>query len=102
MVLTILIKSLRSSFILLEKGVYSAIEMNAVSFKRANQYSVSLASFKAIFILFKKSFLLCACSASRINVPTAVPLRSNCLDKTNSFLSEDKCLYKPIISKAKE
>jgi hypothetical protein len=36
--------------------------------------------------------MLWACSASRIKAPMAVPLRSNCLDNTNSFLLELKTL----------
>src|SRR2546425_447056 len=44
-----------------------------------------------MFILWVKSALLSACSASRTNAPMAVPLRSTCLDNTNSFFSP--CRY---------
>src|SRR3989304_4591780 len=45
-------------------------------------------------ILWTKSGLLSACSASRTNAPIAVPQRSNCFDSTNSFFSLHRYLYK--------
>lgn len=65
-----------------------------LSFKSINQYSVSLASFKAIFILFKKSALDCACAASLIKAPIDVPLLNSCFDKTNSVFSLISHWYK--------
>ncbi|KAA6337894.1 hypothetical protein EZS27_014063, partial [termite gut metagenome] len=75
---------------------------NWLSFKSINQYSVSFASLRAMFILFKKSALDWACSASFIKAPMEVPLLNTCLDKTNSFFSEISHLYSWIILKAKE
>ena len=54
---------------------------------KSNQYSVSLAYFSEIDNLCIKSALLCACSDSLIFAPIDVPERSNCFDKTNSFLT---------------
>ncbi len=78
----------------------SISDKKQLSFKSISQYSVSFASFKAIFILFKKSDLDCPCSASLIRAPIAVPLLKSCLDKINSFLSETSHLYKSIHLKA--
>ncbi len=65
--------------------------MILLSFNNCIQYRVSLASLREILILWRKSLVLCACYASRIKAPTAVPERKSCLDKTNSLFSEDKC-----------
>jgi hypothetical protein len=43
-----------------------------------------------MLILWIKSALLSACSASRINAPMVVPLRSTCRDKTKSFFSRSR------------
>jgi len=78
------------------------IELNSfsdryrLSFRSISQYSVSLASFKAMFILFRKSAFDCACSASLINAPIAVPLLTVCFDKVNSLFSVVKNLYNSI------
>ena len=72
------------------------------SWSNSSQYSVSPASFSAIYILAIKSALLCANWASFIFAPMLVPLRSNCLLRTNSLLFETKWRYKHIIRKAND
>ena len=72
------------------------------SWSNSSQYSVSPASFNAIYILAIKSALLCANWASFIFAPMLVPLRSNCLLRTNSLLFETKWRYKHIIRKAND
>ena len=73
-----------------------------LSFRSIIQYSVSFASFKAMFILCRKSALDWACSASLIRAPIAVPLQSNCFDKTNSLLLSKRNLYVFITFNANE
>ena len=51
----------------------------------SSQYSVSSASFKAIFSLLVKSALLCAFLLSRIFAPILVPERRICFERTYSF-----------------
>ncbi len=75
--------------------------MKLLPFNNSNQYSVSLASFKAMFILFKKSAFDCACSDSLIKAPIDVPLRRICFEITNSFFSLVRNLYNFTIRKAK-
>lgn len=65
------------------------------------QYSVSFASFKAIFILNLKSDLLKPRIPSFTLAPMLVPDLNNCLDKIYSCLSRIKNLYKFMISRAK-
>ena len=62
-----------------------------LSFISSNRYCVSFHSFNAIFILDKKSFLLCASCASTLFAQILVPLLNICLLRTNSLLAF-KCL----------
>ena len=62
-------------------SMYSPFQSNLI------QYSLSLASFKAICIFEIKSFLLCANLLSATLAPIDVELFSNYFDITNSFLS---------------
>jgi hypothetical protein len=83
------------------------MELNSISdkyklsFRSLNQYAVSLAYLRAIFILFKKSGLDCACTASLTKALIAVPLRTTCREKINSFFTVVKYLYKLDILTAK-
>ena len=81
---------------------YSFASKYRDSYSKSNQYSVSPASFKAIYILAIKSALLCANCASFMFAPTLVPLRSTCLLRTNSLLIDTKWRYKLIIRKAND
>ena len=56
-----------------------------VSFISMSQYRVSFASLRAMLSLLIKSAVDCACSLSKTNAPTAVPLRKHCCDKTYSL-----------------
>src|SRR5690242_13312241 len=56
-----------------------------VSCNNIIQYSVSLASFKAMLILWMKSLRDSPCMASFTKAPMAVPERNNCLLKTYSL-----------------
>ena len=84
------------------------IELNSfsdkywLSFKSISQYSVSFASFKAMFILFKKSAFDCACSASLISAPIAVPLLKSCFDSISSLFFVVKYLYNSMHLNANE
>lgn len=101
-VFTILTKSLTNSSAFGERLSYSADWIYPLSFNNWSQYNVSLASFREMFILCKKSAVLWACSASRINAPMAVPLRSNCLDSTNSLRSDTNNRNNATTTSAKE
>ena len=59
----------------------------SVAYIRRNQYTVSYASFSAMFILLMKSGLLCACCASATLAPILVPLRINCFERIYSLCS---------------
>jgi hypothetical protein len=86
-VFTMLTRILTNSSALGKVDSNSESVMYSLSFNNLSQYNVSLASFSEMFILFKKSAVLCACSASHTSAPTAVPLLYNCLDRINSFFS---------------
>lgn len=75
-------------------------DMKFASLKSVSQYSVSFASLSATFILFKKSALDCACSASLIKAPIAVPLQRSYFDSTYSLWFDVSHLYKLIVRKA--
>ena len=94
---SMLISSLQSLFI--EENASSSIK--SLSFKRFNQYPVSLASLRAIDILLMKSAWLWACSLSFTNAPIAVPLFKSCLLKTYSLWLSARNLYVLTIRKAK-
>lgn len=63
----------------------SICDEKSLFFMRIDRYSVSLASLKAIFVLFGKFAFDCACPASFVDTPMAVPFLDNCFDKANSF-----------------
>lgn len=100
-VLTILTKSLFNSSAFGKSKSNSSDIIYSLSFNNWSQYNVSLASFKDIFILWRKSAKLCACSASRIKAPIEVALLKSCLDRINSFRSETISLNNLIIERAK-
>ena len=87
--------SLMSSLRGVEGLRYSAPMSNLI------QYSVSLASFRAIESLCTKSAFDWASVASLTLAPIEVPDLSICLERTYSFLFEDNSLYKEIILRAK-
>ena len=78
----------------------SSLEIYSDRCSNSSQYMVSFASLSDMAFLWIKSALLSACSASRINAPTAVPLRMICLLITNS-LCPVSCLFSAMIRKAK-
>ena len=57
------------------------------SFNNSIQYSVSLASFKAMLIFAAKSGFVCPRIPSFTLAPILVPLLSNCFERTNSLFS---------------
>lgn len=69
------------------------LSKKSVSYSSSSQYSVSDASFSAMLILETKSALLCPRTASRTFAPMLVPLRSSCLERTNSRFSAHKYWY---------
>ena len=73
---------------------YSFSDMYSVLYNSFNQYCVSLASFKAIFIFVLKSGFVCPLCASATFAPILVPLLRSCFYITNSFLSTVRYLYK--------
>lgn len=84
----------------MDKNISS--EMYELSFSSDSQYFVSLASFRAMYILLMKSALLCANFASLIKAPMAVPLRRTYFDSTNSRFSSFRKQYNLMIRNAKE
>ena len=84
-----LINSLQSWF----NELYITSSRYPVSFKIESQYSVSLASFNAIFNLLVKSAFEGASCASAIFAPIEVPLLKICLPSINSFFSLIKNWY---------
>jgi len=97
-VITIFVRTQTTSFNLSFNLLHSPNPSEyQLSFISSNRYCVSFHSFNAIFILDKKSLLLCASSASTLFAQILVPLLNICLLRTNSLLAF-KCLYSHIIS----
>ena len=100
-VLTMLASILVSSAAESYREACSSAERYPVSLRRLSQYCVSLDSLRAMLTFERKSALDCACSASDSNAPIAVPLRTHCLDKINSFFVTVSFLYIPTMLMAK-
>jgi hypothetical protein len=77
------IRMLLNILLISRRGPSSLSDNEGKSFSNSfSQYTVSFASLSAIFILFIKSSMLCALSASAIDAPIAVPERRIWLNKT--------------------
>jgi hypothetical protein len=77
------IRMLLKILLISRRGPSNLSDNEGKSFSNSfSQYTVSFASLSAIFILFIKSSMLCALSASAIDAPIAVPERRIWLNKT--------------------
>lgn len=103
--LAVLVMALSIRIIVLQEKIMLSNSFDSrywASCSNSSQYSVSPASFKAIYIFAVKSALLWANCASFIFAPMLVPLRSICWLRTNSLLFDTKWRYKLIIRKAND